>query len=174
MMRDPDAASRIDPHDLRRVLRALEVCILGDTTISQKQQRNTSPLPYLFLKIGLTRSRPELYGMIDRRVDTMIEQGLVTEVETVMSAVNASASVDPSELTALQAIGYKELIPVIRGETSLDEAVALIKQRSRNYAKRQYTWFRKEPGIHWIDITGLYDEDMIGSRVIDLAERLLA
>lgn len=143
---DPEAASRIMPGDTRRVIRALEVCLKSGSGISALQKGFTSPLPYRFIKVGLTRARSELYGLIDRRVDTMISRGLVDEVRKVLK-------LSPGR-TALQAIGYKEIAAHFRNEYSLDEAVRLIKKRTRNYARRQFTWFRTEEGIIWTDLTG--------------------
>lgn len=176
---DPAAAARIMPNDLRRIVRALEVCLLGDATISDMQQHATEPLPYAFVRIGLTRERAELYRMINARVDIMIEQGLVDEVKNVLETIRkktlqnttgADASpllTDHRSLSALQAIGYKELISHFQGALSLRAAIDLIKQRSRNYAKRQFTWFRQqEPDAIWVDITGMTDPEPIFRKVL--------
>jgi tRNA dimethylallyltransferase len=164
---DPEAAAKIKPEDIRRTIRALEVCLSSGRMISEMQAEQTVSLPYDFIKIGLTRDRAELYGLINARVDGMFEAGLVEEVKQVMELIRKeerkrrSAEVKSSEFSSLQAIGYKELIRHFNGELSLDETVALIKQRSRNYAKRQFTWFRKEEGIQWIDITGIFEADRV-------------
>ncbi len=176
---DPAAAARIMPNDLRRTVRALEVCLSGDATLSDMQQHATEPLPYTFVRIGLSRERAELYRMIDARVDIMIQQGLVEEVKKVLEAIRKNSVQDTTgadafllvtdflSLPSLQAIGYKELIRHFQGELSLQAAVDLIKQRSRNYAKRQFTWFRKqEPDIHWVDITGTTAPDAIFRKVL--------
>lgn len=143
---DPDAAGRIEKNDTRRIVRALEVCMTSDERISSLQERLTKALPYEFIKIGLTRARTELYRRIDSRVDEMLSQGLMDEVKRLLSG-------NPDK-TPLQAIGYKELGRSLRGEISYEEAVRLIKRNSRRYAKRQFTWFRREEGINWIDVTG--------------------
>ncbi|MGD0884357.1 MAG: tRNA (adenosine(37)-N6)-dimethylallyltransferase MiaA [Thermodesulfovibrionales bacterium] len=143
---DLAAASRIMPSDIRRIIRALEVCIKTQTGISEHQKRRTAPLPYEFIKIGLTRERGELYGLIEKRIDSMLSQGLMDEVKRLLL-------MNPGK-TALQAIGYKEIAAHFRGEYPLDEAARLIKKRTRNYAKRQFTWFKAEPDIRWLDITG--------------------
>ena len=88
----------------------------------------------------------ELYDLIEKRVDFMLAQGLLDEVRSLLT-------MNPGK-TALQAIGYKEMVAYLRGEYSLDEAVMLIKKRTRNYAKRQLTWFRAEENIQWLDVTG--------------------
>ena len=155
---DPGAALRIEPADTRRIIRALEVCLKSERPMTELHEELTKPLPYDFIKVGITRDRKELYGIIDKRVDAMMEQGLLDEVREVVSLIRARGPLQElEEYPSLQAIGYKEIARHLSGELSLDEAVALVKQRSRNYAKRQFTWFRKEEGIRWIDITGLFD-----------------
>lgn len=155
---DPVAARRISPGDVRRIIRALEVSITAGRPISALQNSATRPLPYRFVKIGLFRARGELYRMIGERVDRMFAQGLVEEVDRLL-ALNPC-------YTALQAIGYKEVIQLLRGTVRLEETVALVKQSTRRYAKRQYTWFRKEEGIRWIDITGISDSAVIAREIV--------
>ncbi|MBI5211808.1 MAG: tRNA (adenosine(37)-N6)-dimethylallyltransferase MiaA [Nitrospirae bacterium] len=166
---DPAAASKIMPEDMRRIVRALEVCLKSDNVMSEMHWALTKPLPYEFTKIGITRDRKELYKMIEQRVDKMIEDGLVDEVKKLISLIEerrkrlAPSPIHPftdsplHRLSSMQAIGYKEIAMHLNEEISLDEAVALVKKRSRNYAKRQFTWFKKEEGIQWIDATGVYD-----------------
>lgn len=146
MKLDPSAATRIMENDTRRIVRALEVCLKAGTGITQLQESLTSPLPYDFLRIGITRERKELYTLIEKRVDSMLIAGLVDEVRNLLLR-------NPGK-TALQAIGYKEIAAHFRGEYPLDEGIRLIKKRSKNYAKRQITWFKKEEGIRWVDVTG--------------------
>jgi tRNA dimethylallyltransferase len=146
---DPAAAEKITANDTRRIVRALEVFIKSRTSMSGMQKDLTRPLPYSFIRIGLTRERKELYAMIERRVESMIESGLVEEVKTILAMA--------PDRTPMQAIGYKEIAMHLRGEISLDKAVGLIKKGTRRYAKRQFTWFRKEEDIHWIDITGIHN-----------------
>ncbi|MCL4474794.1 MAG: tRNA (adenosine(37)-N6)-dimethylallyltransferase MiaA [Nitrospirae bacterium] len=145
---DPEAASRIMGADTRRIVRALEVCLKTETGITELQKNLTSPLPYPFILIGLTRERKELYELIEKRVDAMLAKGLVDEVRNLLG-------MNPGK-TAMQAIGYKEMALFFRGEISFDEAIRIIKKRSKNYAKRQFTWFRQEEGIQWLDVTGLF------------------
>ena len=171
---DPDAAAAITPADVRRTIRALEVCLAGGETMSEMQAGHTERLLFKFIKIGLTRDRGELYEMIDSRVDAMLEKGLVEEARRVLELINVearkcgSAEMRISDLSSLQAIGYKELILHLEGDLSLHYAVELIKQRSRNYAKRQFTWFRKEEEITWIDITGIQDTSAIFDKLIQV------
>jgi len=158
---DPEAAGKIEQNDVRRIIRALEVS-LKDKRISEYQKSATRPEPYNFIKIGLTRERKELYRLIDERVEKMMRDGLREETERLFK-LNPSA-------TALQSLGYKEIGSYIAGEASLDEAVELIKKRTRNYAKRQMTWFRKEPDVHWVDVSSIMDADGILSKVLNEVE----
>lgn len=161
---DPRAADRIERNDIRRVLRALEVCLKSREKMSLLQERLTKPLPYDFIRIGLTRERKELYRIIDDRVDAMLRRGLVEEVGRLLD-------LEPDR-TALQAIGYKELIRYLDGEITLEEATGLIKRNTRRYAKRQLTWFRKEEGITWVDITGIYESSAIFGAVKVVLSRM--
>ncbi len=167
---DPETASTIMPADTRRIIRALEVCLSGEKTMSEMRAEHTERLPYDFIKIGLTRDRKELYTMIDRRVDEMMERGLPDEVKRIAAAIREHYIGPITGISSMQAIGYKELLQYFEGNLSLPEAVELIKQRSRNYAKRQFTWFRKEEGIEWIDITGLLDSGKIFGKIMDAIE----
>ncbi len=165
---DPVAALKIMPTDTRRIIRALEVCLKTNSVMSEMHQLLTQPLPYEFIKIGITRSRKELYRMIEQRVDKMIDAGLVDEVKNVIEMLKEhfSKSELNSSLSSMQAIGYKEIAMHLNGEISLEEAIALVKKRSRNYAKRQFTWFKKEEGIQWIDVTGIYEPSDIFQKMI--------
>ena len=143
---DPEAAGRLHPSDTKRILRALEVYRETGKTISQHNEETRSlPKKYDPIYIGLAfRDREDMKELIDRRVDRMLEEGLPEEVRALRDAGV------PRNSTALQAIGYKELLPALEGECSLEEAAAKIKLRSRQYAKRQLTWLRRNPEIHWI------------------------
>ncbi len=144
---DPEAANRIERNNIRRIIRAIEVCMKSGSSISSLQKDHTMPLPYDFIKIGITRHREELYQMIDARVDAMFRSGLVDEVRALMQM--------GPDRTPLQAIGYKEIARYLNQEIDLQEAERLIKRNSRRYAKRQFTWFRQEQAINWIDATGM-------------------
>jgi tRNA dimethylallyltransferase len=177
---DPKAADTIFPSDTRRIVRALEVCLKTDITLSALHRDRTQPLSYHFVKIGLTRQRSDLYRNIDQRVDAMIAEGLVAEVRAVCDMIEQHSSGDDSvissrsrrpPLPSMQAIGYKEIASYLEGNVNLDEAIRLVKKRSRNYAKRQFTWFRKEPGISWIDVTGIGEPAAVVERVLTLLEK---
>ncbi|MRR11110.1 tRNA (adenosine(37)-N6)-dimethylallyltransferase MiaA [bacterium] len=161
---DPEAAARIHPHNVRRVVRALEMMATGTSYSDQASGfgSRTSHYPGTDY-IGLTMEREVLYGRIDSRVDAMIEGGLLDEVAQLAEGGYADA------LTAMQAIGYKELLPVIRDGADLSEAVAQIKRSSRRYAKRQLSWFRADPRVRWLDVTVLSLEDATEA-ALDLLE----
>jgi len=176
---DAEAAERISPADSRRIVRALEVCLTADARISEMRRDQTRPLPYRFIKIGLTRQRNELYRNIDERVDAMIREGLVAEVMAVSALVeqhfSEGGSAAPARRTpplpSMQAIGYKEIVSHLNGASGLEEAIRLIKKRSRNYAKRQFTWFRKESGILWLDVTGISEPGPVVERILAVLDR---
>lgn len=156
---DPEAASKIEPNDTRRVVRALEILSKDKRQLSVIQGLSTRPSGYDFIKIGLSRDRQELYQMIEKRVDRMMEDGLLSETKEFLKRKPAR--------TALQALGYKELGLYLKGEVEMDEAVRLIKKRTKLYAKRQFTWFRKEPDIQWVDITGIMKAEDIAAQVLN-------
>lgn len=140
---DPDAASKIHPNDLMRIIRALEVYQKTGRRISELQKQwESGKTRYEFLACGLDLPRDELYRRIELRVDKMMAQGFLDEVK---SLANYSR-----DLPAMNCLGYKELFLFLDGRCGLDEAIQLIKQNTRRYAKRQLTWFRKDKRIIWI------------------------
>jgi tRNA dimethylallyltransferase len=141
---DPTAAARIDYRNVRRVIRALEVCLVTGKPITELQRKN--PPPFDILQIGVTRPRPELYARIDARVDQMMAAGLLDEVRR-LDAVGYAW-----ELPAMTGLGYRQIGEYLRGEVSLDEAIARIKQGTRRFVQQQYNWFRlADPAINWFD-----------------------
>ena len=142
---DPESAERIHPSNQKRVIRALEIYLESGKTMTQHNlETQQRPPKYEPMWIGLDYvNREALYARINRRVDLMVEQGLLEELQRLL------AQGIPENATSMQAIGYKELMGYIRGECSLEEAKELLKQSSRRYAKRQRTWFRRNPKIHW-------------------------
>jgi tRNA dimethylallyltransferase len=163
---DPAAAEGISEGDRRRIVRSLEVFMKSGMRMSELRESLTSPLPYDFVKFGLTRDRAELYRMIEERVESMVQRGLVEEVRRVLG-------MKPSP-SAMQAIGYKEIAGHLAGEYPLEEAVRLIKRNTKRYAKRQFTWFRKEPGINWVDITGVAGAGEIAAKIMPLLKARLS
>ena len=173
---DPEAVQKITPNDTRRIIRALEVCLKSKRPVSDIQKRLTKPLPYEFLKIGLSRDRSELYRIIEDRVDHMVASGLIDEVRRVSEIIRDApqhSCPDNVPLPSMQAIGYKEFSHYLNGEMSLDNALRLVKKASKRYAKRQFTWFRKEEGVHWVDITGIFDSHTAFDRVNKILRALL-
>ncbi len=143
---DPEAAGRLHLSDRKRVLRALEVYLETGETITAHNIR-TQAIPPRFHPLWLAledESRQDLYDRIDRRVEMMLEQGLIAEIESLL------AMGIPRKATSLQAIGYKEFLAALDGRCSMESAIAQVKQGSRHYAKRQLTWFRRNPNIHWL------------------------
>lgn len=159
---DPESAQLVHPHDVKRVIRALEMHAEGESYAQRKQAfRNVAPL-VPNVKIALSVDRALLYEKIDRRVDRMVDQGLVDEVRGLLSRGFRTG------LTAPQAIGYKEIVAYLDGDMTLDGAVELIKRSSRRYAKRQMTWLRSERDVHWISCdTG------ITQQVVDAAASIV-
>lgn len=147
--RDPKSAGLIHPNNVRRVVRALEMLEQGVTYADQAKGFSRRQSIYRARFLGLTMAREVLYDAIGKRVDAMLAAGLLDEVEHLLKAGFRSA------LTAAQAIGYKELVPVLENDSPLDEAVEAIKAATRRYAKRQLTWFRADPRITWLDVTDL-------------------
>ena len=143
---DPESAARLPLSDEKRILRALEVYRETGTTISQHNRRTAAePRRYDPLYIGLAfRDRSDMRELIDRRVDAMVAAGLLDEVRALLERGV------PRSATAFQAIGYKELLACLDGQVTLEEAVEEVKLRSRQYAKRQLTWLRRNEDIHWI------------------------
>jgi len=144
--KDPEAAKKIGPHNLVRIIRALEVYELTGKKISELQKEGEyPPEEYDFVKIGLELDREQLYQRIDQRVEQMIKAGLVAEVKSLKEKGY------DLRFAPLRTFGYKEIFHYLDGNMSLDEAVQNIKLETRHYAKRQITWFKKEEGIFWID-----------------------
>ena len=143
---DPEAAGRLHPADEKRILRALEVYRETGKTISQhNRETQAQPKRYEPLYIGLAfRDREDMRAAIDQRADKMLQGGLEKEVRELLRREI------PRDTTAMQAIGYKELLAAIEGNCTMEEALEQVKVRSRQYAKRQLTWLRRNPDIHWI------------------------
>lgn len=139
---DIESYLTVDINNPRRVIRALEICIASGKKASELRIKNTTKRGFTPIKIALNLDRELLYNRINQRVDVMIKDGLLNEVEGLLPYHN---------LNSLQTVGYKELFDYFDGKTSLTEAVELIKQHTRNYAKRQLTWFRKDTAYHWFE-----------------------
>ena len=142
---DPVAASRIDSRNLRRTIRALEVVLRTGRRFSEQSVRGRSP--YRTLLVGLSRPRPELYARIDTRIESMLEEGFEDEVRALLQK-----GYDPG-LPNLSAIGYRQMIAYVNEEISIDEAVTLMKRRTRQFVRRQANWFKEsDPSIYWFRV----------------------
>ncbi|HYL84090.1 MAG TPA: tRNA (adenosine(37)-N6)-dimethylallyltransferase MiaA [Candidatus Angelobacter sp.] len=156
---DPESAAKIAPADEQKLIRAVEVCVLARKPISEVHRAGRQPLEgWRALKIGLMPPREELLTRINARTAQMLERGWLREVEALLKAgLNEKAK--PFDF-----IGYRELRAVLRNELSLDQARELIQQATRRYAKRQLTWFRKEPGVRWFP--GFGDDPALQASVL--------
>ena len=159
---DPVSARRIDPRNVRRVIRALEVCRYAQAPFSQLQQKKTPPFETLIT--GLTADRAELYRRIDLRVDGMIKQGLVEEVRKLVDMGYGFS------LPAMSGIGYKQIGSFLQGELTLETAIQQIKFETHRFVRHQYSWFRLgDNRIRWFDIT----EDKVESEITAQVARFI-
>jgi len=143
--KDPLTYSQIDIRNSQRVIRALEVCIVSGRPFSSFKTGGRRSRSFQIEKVGLTRPREELYSRIDRRVLNMMDEGLVEEARSLLPYRNCQA---------LQTVGYKEVFEYLDNKIPLEEAVRLIQRNTRHYAKKQLTWWRRDPDIKWIDVSG--------------------
>lgn len=137
---DPIFYNQVDLKNAKRVIHAVEVCLMAGKPYSELRTNSHKERDFRIIKIGLNRDREELYDRINRRVDQMIEQGLVEEAKAVF---------EYRHYNSLNTVGYKELFDYFEGKISLEEAIELIKRNSRRYAKRQLSWFRRDGAIQW-------------------------
>ncbi|MBA2174026.1 tRNA (adenosine(37)-N6)-dimethylallyltransferase MiaA [Halobacillus locisalis] len=162
---DPMQAERIHPNNHRRVLRALEVFETTGKGMSDHQKEQPNESPFHPVLIGLEMDRDLLYNRINRRVDQMMDEGLLEEVKSLYDQ-------GLEDRQSMKAIGYKEFIPYFKGEYSLDRAVELLKRNSRRYAKRQYTYFRNKMNVDWYEVTETNYRDKFETILADLAGML--
>lgn len=160
---DPKTAEKLHPNNLNRVIRALEVFHISGTTISRAQEiSREEESPYEAYYIMPDYSREELYRRIDGRVDKMLDMGLLEEAREFFS--------HSDYITSSQAIGYKELKPFIDGEKTLEECVLRLKQATRNYAKRQLTWFNKIKKLHRVEVSGSVGDERVSQIASEISE----
>lgn len=163
MLRGVDYGSyeRLYPNDLKRVIRALEVYRLTGVTITEYNARRQEYIcPYNLEYYVLTMDRAQLYSRINLRVDLMMRNGLIEEVESLKKKGYNS------DMQSMKGIGYKEILYYLEGKITLEDAVELIKKGSRNYAKRQLTWFRKDPRVRWINKDDFGSDDEIVEHIV--------
>ena len=159
---DPESAKKIHPHNVRRVIRALEVYHCTGKTMTELQKTQQPELLYDAAMIGLTMDREKLYGRINKRVDIMLQEGLMNEVEGFYEQ-------GLRDCQSIQAIGYKELYEFFDGSISFENAVENLKQNSRRYAKRQLTWFRNKMDVKWFDMTDVEIPDTFSKKIDEIS-----
>jgi tRNA dimethylallyltransferase len=160
---DVTAAERIHANDVPKVIRAIEVCLAARQPMSQLLEQGREPLRgFRIVRMGLNPERSALYGRIDQRAAKMFETGLVEETRKLVARYGSQAS-------PLSSLGYKQAGQVLRGELDRASAVRAAQQAHRNYAKRQMTWFRREPDVHWLE--GFGDDVAIQARALDMIRR---
>jgi len=140
---DPRAASKIHPNNLRYVIRAIEINLESK---KHKIDKKRGP-KFDVLMVGISRPRPELYERVNQRVDLQLKRGLIPEVKKLLKKYNPN-------LPSMSSLGVKEIIPYLKGKTTLDYATELLKKNTRNYAKRQMTWFRRYHDVKWVSVKG--------------------
>ncbi len=157
---DPEAAIKIHPNDLRRTVRALEVFYLRDKKLSDFQREHAfKDSPHAYRLLFLVRSRRELYPRIEARVELMLKAGLEAEVKLLKDRGYSP------DLAALRGLGYKHFLEYFQGVVSRDEAIQSLKRDTKRFAKRQFTWFRRESDAVWVDVTGLVHAQDIADRI---------
>lgn len=145
--RDPEAAAAIHPNNTKRVIRALEYFDQTGTKISthnEEERRKESPYNFAYFVLNLPREK--LYDRINRRVDMMLEDGLLDEVKSLVASYGVT-----EDMVSMQALGYKEILDYLNGNTTLEDAIYTIKRDTRHFAKRQLTWFKREREVIWLD-----------------------
>lgn len=145
--RDPEAAAAIHPNNAKRVIRALEYFEQTGTKISthnEEERRKESPYNFAYFVLNLPREK--LYDRINRRVDMMLEDGLLDEVKSLAASYGVT-----EDMVSMQALGYKEILDYLNGNTTLEDAIYTIKRDTRHFAKRQLTWFKREREVIWLD-----------------------
>jgi tRNA dimethylallyltransferase len=165
MRLDPVAAAKIHANDVPKLIRAIEVCVASRQKMSDLWQKGRDSLKgFRILRLGLNPSRDELYQRINQRAQRMFESGLVEETRQLLEKYGSAA-------TPLAALGYKQAVQLIRGEIDSAAALAAARQAHRNYAKRQMTWFRREPDVEWLN--GFGDDLRIQTEAVELLENNL-
>lgn len=162
---DATAAQKIHPNDTPKLIRAIEVCLASRRPTTEQWQEGREPLPgFRILRLGLDPARPDLYARINQRVVKMFDQGLIEETRRLLTKYGESAR-------PLTSIGYSQVVQLLKGELSEPDAVTAVQQAHRNYAKRQMTWFRREPDASWI--SGFGDSSDLQATAIELVRAKL-
>lgn len=165
---DPDLATRLHPRDEVKIIRGLEIYHVTGRRLSDLHREHAfAEKPFSTLMIGLTRERQELYRRVDARVDEQLAEGLVEETRRLLSQGYDRG------LGSMKGLGYRQILGYLAGDVSYDEAVRLLKRDTRHFAKRQFTWFRKEPGIVWVQIQAHESTDAVVAHLVAMVQRFL-
>ena len=151
--------NQVDLKNHKRVIHALEVCLMSGKPYSSLRTGNAKERDFKIIKIGLTRDREELYDRINQRVDAMVQDGLIEEAERLYPL---------RHLNSLNTVGYKELFDYFDGKCTKEESVDKIKQHSRNYARKQMTWFKRDEDIIWYDLSNQMNQETLLNSIIDI------
>ena len=162
---DAPIARKIHPNNTRRILRAIEVCLVSGRRLSDLQKIKTHSPHFRSLKLGLTRKRSELYSHINTRVDGMFEAGLIAEATHILEMGFER------NLNSLNTVGYKEVFDYLEGSIAYQECVELVKRNSRRYAKRQYTWFNADREIKWLLLDEQNNFSQVAEKIIEKYHR---
>ena len=160
---DPASAAKIHPNDASKIVRAVEVCLMSRGPMSEMwTQQGRDPLPgFRVLRIGLNPAREQLYERINRRAAQMFADGLLEETQALLQRYG-----EGRDITAIHSLGYQQVLDYLRGDVTLEQAIAAAQQGHRNYAKRQMTWFRREPEVTWLE--GFGDEASVREQASEL------
>lgn len=162
---DPESANAIHPNNAKRVIRALEYLKLtGDKISEHNEEQRKKESPYHFCYFVLNKDRAKLYETINMRIDQMLDDGLIEEVKSL------AAMGYTRDLVSMQGLGYKEILAYLDGETTLEEAVEILKRDTRHFAKRQLTWFKREKDVIWVDKDQFQAEDELLNHLLNLME----
>lgn len=165
---DKESSKRIHVSDRKRIIRAIEIYeVTGIPMSEQNRDFRKQNDRYNLAMIGFNMDRDKLYERINMRVDKMIENGLIAEVANLLKMGYTK------DLTSMQGIGYKEIIKYLEGELTLEESIELIKKGSRNYAKRQLTWFRRDSRIKWFNLDEYSNLDILVNQIVNYVEKIL-
>ncbi len=165
---DPESAARLHPHDEVKIMRALEVYHLSGRRLSDMQQQHGfAEQPFAVLMIGLIRDRPQLYRRIDERVETMFARGVVEETEGLLAQGYRRDS------GAMKGLGYQQIAGYLSGDYDRAEALRLLQRDTRHFAKRQLTWFRKEPGLRWWSLNEQDRPEDVAGRLLETVQSFL-
>ncbi len=153
---DPNSAKAIHPNNIKRIIRALEyIKLTGNPISAHNEEQRSKESPYNYKYLVLNRDRAKLYEIINRRVDVMIDNGLIDEVKNLLDMGYTK------DMVSMQGLGYKEIIAYLEGEYSLNDAIDILKRDTRHYAKRQLTWFKRERDVLWVNKDNFKDEEAI-------------